>query len=220
MGRLLLVRHGQASWGSADYDVLSETGAEQSRALGRWLAGRGVAPGLVVRGRMRRHRETFDALSEGAGWDADVTEDLGWDEFDHVALLAGHPTPWADGHSPSPAEFQDWFDEAITGWIEARSGAGHESFSDFTERVDAALRRTTERLDALGPGAVGVGVTSGGPISWVVASLVGAPPESWRRLNRVAVNAAVTTVVTGQRGASLVTYNEHSFLPGDLLTYR
>ena len=38
MSVLLLVRHGQASWGSADYDQLSSTGTEQSRVLGRALA--------------------------------------------------------------------------------------------------------------------------------------------------------------------------------------
>ena len=38
MSVLLLVRHGQASWGSADYDVLSDLGHEQSRLLGKHLA--------------------------------------------------------------------------------------------------------------------------------------------------------------------------------------
>jgi len=37
MGVVLLVRHGQASFGADDYDVLSETGIEQSRMLGRAL---------------------------------------------------------------------------------------------------------------------------------------------------------------------------------------
>ena len=39
MSVLLLVRHGQASWGSADYDVLSDRGHEQSRLLGRHWPG-------------------------------------------------------------------------------------------------------------------------------------------------------------------------------------
>ncbi|NUQ87355.1 MAG: histidine phosphatase family protein, partial [Glycomyces artemisiae] len=58
MGLLLLVRHGQASFGADDYDVLSETGWEQARLLGRWLAERRVTPTAVVQGGMRRHRET------------------------------------------------------------------------------------------------------------------------------------------------------------------
>ena len=38
---LLLVRHGQASFGAADYDQLSGRGVEQSRRLGDWLADGG-----------------------------------------------------------------------------------------------------------------------------------------------------------------------------------
>ncbi len=44
MGLLLLVRHGQASWGADDYDVLSETGWEQARLLGQALGARGIIP--------------------------------------------------------------------------------------------------------------------------------------------------------------------------------
>ena len=58
MGVVLLVRHGQASFGADDYDVLSETGWEQSRLLGGWLADRKVVPDVILRGDMRRHRET------------------------------------------------------------------------------------------------------------------------------------------------------------------
>ena len=50
MGVVLLVRHGQASWGAADYDNLSEVGEQQSRVLGRALADRGVQPSVVVAG--------------------------------------------------------------------------------------------------------------------------------------------------------------------------
>ena len=48
MSQVLLVRHGQASWGSDDYDVLSDLGERQSRMLGEALAARGVVPDLVV----------------------------------------------------------------------------------------------------------------------------------------------------------------------------
>ena len=58
MGVVLLVRHGQASFGAADYDVLSETGAEQSRVLGRALAAQRVAPTTVFHGRMKRQADT------------------------------------------------------------------------------------------------------------------------------------------------------------------
>ena len=72
MSVVLLVRHGQASWGAADYDRLSSLGEQQSRVLGAALASRGVRPDLVVRGAMRRHRQTAEATAAGAGWSTDV----------------------------------------------------------------------------------------------------------------------------------------------------
>ena len=54
MSKILLVRHGQASFGAADYDNLSPTGHEQSRVLGEALAARGLTADVVVAGEMRR----------------------------------------------------------------------------------------------------------------------------------------------------------------------
>ena len=42
MGNLYLVRHGQASFGAADYDNLSELGHRQSVRLGEYFAGKGL----------------------------------------------------------------------------------------------------------------------------------------------------------------------------------
>lgn len=40
MGAVYLIRHGQTSFGKADYDKLSELGVEQSQVLGRSLRAR------------------------------------------------------------------------------------------------------------------------------------------------------------------------------------
>ena len=219
MSLLLLVRHGQASWGTADYDRLSPLGHEQSRVLGQALAARGVRPDLVVRGGMRRHRETATAVAAGGGWHAEATEDRGWDEFDHQQMLSLHPAGPQDGDDLTRAEFQRWFEEAVVRWTGGDFADEYgESFSAFGDRVQAALRRTVDRL---GPQQTGLVLTSGGPISWVVASMLGGAAEVWSRLNPVTVNASVTKVVVGRRGATLVSFNDHSHLERDgLLTYR
>ncbi len=221
MGRILLVRHGQASWGAADYDQLSTDGEEQSRQLGGRLGRRGTRPDLLVHGGMKRHRQTLAGMVESASWDTTETEDPGWAEFDHVAVLAGHPAPWGEEPPPSKEAFQAWFEEALAGWM---AGGGSdddvESFSDFTSRVEAALRRTADQLAEIDPSGTAVVSTSGGPVSWAVAHLVGGSAETWRPLNRVVVNSSVTTVVAGRSGLSMLTFNEHAHLAADLITYR
>jgi len=216
---ILLVRHGQASWGAADYDVLSDLGHEQGRATGRALAGRGVVPDVVVRGGMRRHRETAEAAAEAAGWSAEVTVDDGWDEFDHVQMLDVHGPPEgaAEGQM-TRQQFDAWFDAATERWTSGRYDEDYdEPFFGFTSRVESALRRTAA---GLGSGDVAVVFSSGGPISWVAATLLGGGIDMWMRLNPVTINASVAKVVVGARGTTLVSLNDHSHLEPDLVTYR
>jgi broad specificity phosphatase PhoE len=221
MSQILLVRHGQASWGAEDYDVLSPLGERQSQALGAALAARGVRPDLVVRGAMRRHRQTAEHTAAGGGWDAEVVEDDGWNEFDHVQMLSMHPVAYGEGEEMSRAEFQRWFEGATLRW----TGGAHdedydESFTAFGARVDGALRRTAERL---GPDGTAVVFTSGGPISWTASSLLGGSADIWVQLNPVTVNSSVSKVVVGRRGMTMVSFNEHSHLEaaGDgFITYR
>ena len=227
MGVILLVRHGQASWGAADYDELSEVGHEQSRvlgrALGRALARQGVRPSEVVAGGMRRHGQTARALMAGAGWDCPVRVDEGWNEFDHLQMLEVHGPP--EGSSPegeagemTRREFDAWFDAATERWVSGDFDADYdEPFDVFTDRVGSALRRTAS---GLGSGDVAVVSTSGGPLSWVAASLLGGGVDTWKRLNPVTVNASVTKVVVGSRGTTLVSFNEHGHLDPAEVTYR
>jgi len=221
MSLVLLVRHGQASWGSDDYDVLSELGTQQSRTLGSALAARGVRPDLLVRGAMRRHRQTAEATTAGAGWDVQVEQDDGWNEFDHQQMLDLHPPGVGEGEELTRAQFQEWFERATARWTGGEHAHEYdESFVDFGDRVDRALRRVVERLE---PKQTAVVFTSGGPISWVTASLLGVGADAWTQLNPVTVNASVTKVVVGRRGATLVSFNDHSHLEAadtGLVTYR
>jgi broad specificity phosphatase PhoE len=218
---VLLVRHGQASWGAEDYDELSSLGEQQSRTLGGALATRGVRPDVVVRGAMKRHRQTAEATVEAAGWTVPVLEDGGWNEFDHRQMLELHPREVGEGEDLTRAAFQRWFEEATRRWTSGRHADEYdESFTAFGERVESALRRAAASLEAKQTAVV---FTSGGPIAWTAAALLGGGADVWTALNPVVVNASVTKVVVGRRGTTLVSFNDHSHLEGgdaSLLSYR
>lgn len=208
MGQILLVRHGQASWGAADYDVLSEHGERQAAATGRALAH--LRPDAVLHGSMQRQRRTAEVLAAAAGWEVDATVDDGWDEMDHLAVLDAQPRDFEG--EPDARQFQAWFEKATARWLSGdHDGDYRESWAAFSERV-------LEALDRVGDGTTVV-VSSGGPISVVTASLLESP-AAYQRIAPVVVNASVTRIVTGSRGRTLVSFNEHGHLPGDLLTYR
>ncbi len=221
MGVVLLVRHGQASFGAEDYDVLSERGVEQSRVLGRALAAQGVSPSALLHGAMRRQRDTATAMVEGGGWSVTPMLDEGWDEFDHVAVVARTVEGPGGAAALDRRGFQRLFEEATARW----SGGAHdeeyaESWPAFLGRVGAALDRAFARE------GVTVVVSSGGPIAAVCACLVDPQassdqvPRLWNAFNTVNTNASVTRVLEGSTGRRLLSFNEHSHLPRELVTYR
>lgn len=217
MGLLLLVRHGQASFGADDYDVLSESGWEQGRQLGAWLRDRGTSADHVVHGGMRRHRETADA----AGW-AEASVDPGWAEFDHLGVVAAYPdVPAGD---LDRREFQRVFELATARWSGGRHDHDYtEPWPAFRGRVRASFAAAADRA---GQGRTAVVVSSGGPIAAVCADLVDPDADDatyarmWARLNTVLVNSSVTRIVVGSTGARLLTFNEHPHLASELVTYR
>jgi broad specificity phosphatase PhoE len=227
MGQLLLVRHGQASFGADDYDVLSETGWAQGRQLGAWLAERGTTPTALIRGDMRRHRETMEAMVEGAGWTGlETGVDPGWAEFDHLGIVASYPDlpeHATTGPGGDRRVFQQVFELATERWISGDHDGYEETYAGFVARVVASLGRAAA---AAGPGGVVVVVSSGGPIAAACAALVDPDGDDasrarlWQRFNTVTVNSSVTRVVVGSTGARLLTFNEHPHLTPDTLTYR
>jgi broad specificity phosphatase PhoE len=222
VSRILLVRHGQASFGAADYDNLSDLGHEQSRVLGAALAARGVTADVVVAGEMRRHAQTASGVLEGSGWTSDVDVDGGWNEFDHLQVLAVHDQPTTAEGESEKAAFQRWFEEATLRWTSgAHDEAYDESFAAFTSRVETAMGRLAEALPSRGTAVV---LTSGGPVAWACATLLADAPHArtdlWLRLNPVSVNTGTSTVVRGSRGTTLVSFNAHDHLSPDLITYR
>lgn len=229
MSVLLLVRHGQASFGKRNYDALSKRGHEQARILGAALAARGVKPTRIVTGGMRRHAETAEGILAGLEQGPEIVVDDGWDEFNFVHVMEVHKplyksralmfadfarTPAAERR----AKFQAIFEEATERWTGGSADHDYEeSFPAFSQRVDDALRRTAQ--DAEGTVLV---VSSGGPIGLVTSRLLAGDASLWANLNRVAVNAAVTKVLTGRSGMTLSSYNDHSHFEHDreLVTYR
>jgi broad specificity phosphatase PhoE len=225
MAAIYLVRHGQASFRSREYDRLSPLGARQSQVLGESLRRRVPKPDRVIRGSLARHRDTATECLAALGVDTVPEVDARWDEFDHREVIVRH-RPAYRSHTlmgvdlvrtgnPGKA-FQQVFDAALRRWIGAESGYG-ETWAEFSGRVCTAL---DELAAGMGPSQNVLVFTSGGPISAVAAKLLGTGSDVWLTLNRVTVNTGVTTVVRGRRDTSLVSFNEHWHLDSELLTYR
>ena len=212
---VLLVRHGQASFGADDYDVLSETGREQSAVVGAELARRGLRSPVVVCGSLRRQRDTAEIALAQADLELHVAEDGRWDEYDHLALLRRYIAA-ERAHDGTSKGVQVLLDEALAAWVDDVEGG----WPDFSGGASHALG---ELVGGLQRGQDAVVFTSGGVIAAICGTLLGLGAAGVVALNRVTANGAITKVVVGSGGTSLVSFNDHAHFEGDarrLLTYR
>ena len=79
MGSLLLIRHGQASFGTDDYDRLSPLGHQQAQWAADELVRRNVVPAQVRHGALRRQAETAAPIPGSI----DALVDPRWNEYDN-----------------------------------------------------------------------------------------------------------------------------------------
>jgi broad specificity phosphatase PhoE len=224
MPSILLIRHGQASYGAEDYDVLSEIGHRQSAALAAELQRRGVVPDRIVCGGLARQRDTAAAFAATSGVTVEV--DPGWDEYDSHDILTHHSTTDVRPDGPggtmvTSRDFQELLDGALVDWITAGAdGPADEPWPAFDARVRGALERV---VGGLASGQTAFVCSSGGAIGGLCAALLSMPSTGLVTFNRVAVNTGIARLVSGRSGVTLVSINEHGHLDGldpALRTYR
>ncbi len=230
MGTLFLVRHGQASYGEADYDKLSARGHEQARALGTsWLADAKLD--AVFAGPLRRQHETITVARAAGGGPEPVTlpelaEYPAFEMLQHLIpkLVAEDPKFAQLTTAPTPRLLDDAFHAILGRWSRDEWHVdGVERVSAFVDRVRTGLDRV---IRAAGSGARIACVTSAGPIGVAVGLTFGIPAERMVRTSIVIRNASVTEFRFRSQHfdwqpdqLSLVTFNGTSHL-GELVTER
>ena len=214
MGTLYLVRHGQASFGADNYDVLSELGQRQALRLGQYLREQGVAFEAAITGTLQRQRQTHAGICEGMGQDLPALDWPALNEYDSHALIeAVHPQPLA--RPDTPELYRQHFRllrQALQAWIAGQiAPRGMPSYAQWCQGIEAALDHVRQRHQ----GAV-LMVSSGGPIATAVAMVMQAAPSAWIELNLRIRNASVTQFEFNPKRHALLTYNTLPHLDGPL----
>lgn len=177
--RLVLVRHGQASLGTDDYDRLSPRGYRQAERVAARLAVRLPDRPVLWSGTLRRHRQTLAPMVAAHGEEVVRSEDL--NEFSTYALVRSalrHAERLELDVPPrhqlaDPAAHLDvllaWFPQVMAAW----QGEGLDdpevgTWSAFRERV---LRPCAAWESSLRAGRSVIVVTSAGVIATLVAAL-------------------------------------------------
>ena len=205
MPTLYLVRHGQASFGAADYDQLSDLGALQCRRLGAHWAARGRRFQAVLRGTLKRHRQSLAALAAELPGLPEAQEIAALDEYDSAAVLrALHPEPLPRERTPENARHHfRVLRQGLQAWMEGRTApVGMPTYADFAAGVAAVLERVRTGHD----GDVLV-MSSGGPISTAVGLVLGVAPTMGIELNLRLRNSAVSELSFNPKRHVLHSFN-------------
>jgi len=200
VGTLYLIRHGQASYGEADYDRLSARGQEQARAVGRWLMTAKIDE--IYSGPLRRQVQTVSYAAEaatalGASLPAptelpELAEYPAFEMLQHLVprLVAHDPKFEALKSAPTPRLLDEAFHTILARW------ASDEWYVDGLERVSTFVARVrgglTRMLGSARSGARIACVTSAGPIGVAVGLTFGIPDARMVRTSIVIRNASIT----------------------------
>lgn len=217
MTELVVVRHGQASYGGPDYDVLSPLGHRQSEWLGRWFATHGGGSfDCVLRGGMARHRDTLDGIAAAcaaAGVALPAAQELRLlDEFDHRAVIEAYArtrpqdaAAAAPGRAPELRAVYAFLRGALLAWAEgALDALVPEPWPAFTRRIDAAVAALAERCAGHRRALV---VTSGGVMSQLARIALDLPDRRAAELNLSIRNSAICEFHLSQGRLALFSWN-------------
>jgi len=232
MGNLYLIRHGQASFGASDYDVLSPIGQHQAELLGKFLAATGTRLHHCFAGSLRRQQDTArHALAQLPEPPALCTLD-GFNEFDAQGvikallpgLLPGEPDALQilRNAAEHPAAFQRLFEQIVALWLEGAEGTGTtENWAGFLARTAAALEATLGRA---GPGENIAVFTSGGVITALLHRYTGLAASEAFRLNWQIYNSSISHLRFHGTDITLASFNGHAHLQlannPELITWR
>ncbi len=238
MGRLVLVRHAQASFLSQNYDQLSPLGEMQARLLGEYWAQRRVVFGRVCSGPALRHRHTAQIVKEAyRRKDLTFPQPVIMDEFDELQgekVLAESLPQLLERNSEirklhdalqtsseqaeKRAHFQRLFGRVISMWANGNlPGLTAEPWHDFCARVDRGLRSF---LADSGKGEAVAIFTSGGPLAVAVGRALHLSTEDTLQVAWMSRNCSFSEFLYSGDRFTLSSFNAFPHLDDDsLLTY-
>jgi len=235
MAELYLIRHAQASFGTDDYDRLSELGCRQAELLGDFLHSNKIVFDTVYTGELLRQRQTAELACAPQ---ADVVfnePDARLNEIESDQMFAKLVPELAKTSAEleelvrkgkqSSKHFQKALEIVFNHWVQSNEATpGLQSWADYSGGAYNAIREIIARE---GSGKSVAVFTSGGTIATIVAQVLGATEDQVYKFYEPLMNCSVTRLLYSGDKISLSSFNDHFFIRSQaeqtgeaLLTYR
>jgi len=226
MGKIIYIRHGQASVFSDNYDQLSAMGEQQAIELGKYLKKEGVHIDNLYTGPLKRHHQTTHGLLKGLGQKISPLEMEGLREHQGFSALKKlMPSlvqsdeqikelanlPWegkADRIKHHMRVFENFSMRWAHGEFDAMISGEFQSWSEFEGAASMAYREIHQETLS---GMTSVVVTSGGPKSVACGKALGLSLDKIVRTSWVIYNCSVTEFLSNGDRLTLSTFNNVSY---------
>jgi broad specificity phosphatase PhoE len=235
MATIYLFRHGQASFGSDDYDRLSPLGQRQAALLGEYLRECGITLDASYSGDLLRQRQTAELGVASQAQPPAHTVDSRFNEINNDEQIE-YLLPAAIDANPglrtiverglsSSKDYQKVIDAVFNYWVSPQCDEPRiQSWADYSQ----GAREAIEELMAKEGSGKTVGVfTSGGTIATIVAQVLGLTGAQTYQFYEPIFNCSVTQVFYSGNRTSLSYFNDRSWLQvasaragENLVTYR
>ena len=214
MSELYLIRHGQASFGSENYDQLSPLGYNQSLLLGSYFLERNIGFDHSFTGSMRRHNQTLEGIGEGLGEGLleSAQTHTGFNEYDFAKLMKSFSNLHPDDElvryvAENPLDKKNFYrlmKQALLAWANNALDDVPETWNAFQQRI-AEARTMLHELAVTGSRVLVV--SSGGAISQFIGSVLNLSPEMVFELNLQMRNTGICHFYCNAHKISLSGFN-------------
>lgn len=220
MSSLLLFRHGQASFGNADYDQLTALGVSQAQATGDFLRQRSWGFSDVLSGPKRRHQDSTLALIEtfsaGTPWRVEPALEELAEGHEILAAAQAHFGVSLTASGVARHIQLRYYNDMMQAWGEGLAAMGNKPTAQaFRQNVARWLRRLVDEPQS---GRSILAVTSAGVIGAIMCEVLGTNTSHMMDYVRVLRNASLTEIVFSRGRASLMSFNTVDHLPAGLVS--
>ncbi|MDG1987144.1 MAG: phosphoglycerate mutase family protein [Halieaceae bacterium] len=220
MATIYLIRHGQASFGSDDYDQLSQLGIRQAEVTGEYFRESGIFFDAAYSGDLKRQIDTSQLVlaSQPATFskniDSRFNEIRNDEQLEYLLpeIVKARPdiASLVDRGLVSSKDYQKAIDAVFNFWISDECNHPEiQSWHDYSTGVRNALSDVVKNQ---GSGKTIAVFTSGGTIATIVAQVLGLSGKQTYSFYEPMFNCAVTQLFYNQERISLSYFNDRSFL--------
>ena len=205
MSKVYLVRHGQASAGTDDYDRLSSLGEKQSQLLGQWWHSQGFSPDIACHGTLKRQRDTAHLALAGHTPLRTPDEHEGLNEYDH-RIVDSHFGHGCQSDNPESLSFEGYVD-IMQRWRDHVAQPDLPQIESWTEFARRGWDTIKEQHHTHSEKRHHVFFTSGGVIATILSTVLNLDfahtvDAIWRIRN-----ASITTLNFDGTHARLIDFN-------------